>query len=49
MNYLFVDKFDLKDEATSGVEKKKIFNERNFPAGIHMRDDASTTESGIVY
>ena len=52
MNYSsfkeFVDKCELKDEATCKVKKKEIPDELNIPAGIYTRDDAFTTDSGIV-
>ena len=44
----FVDKYELKNEATSNVKIKEILNELNIPAGIYMRDDKFTTTSGIV-
>ena len=51
MNYLsfkeFVEKYGLKNEATSNV-KKEILNELNIPCGIYMRDDKFNTTSGIV-
>ena len=52
MNYLsfkeFVDEYGLKDEASSSVKIKEILDENNFPAGIYMRNDAFTTNIGIV-
>ena len=51
MNYLsfkeFVNKYGLKNEATSNV-KKEILIELNIPCGIYMRDDKFNTTSGIV-
>ena len=52
MNYLsfkqFVDKYGLKNEATSNVEIKEILKLMNTSCGIHMRDDKFNTTSGIV-
>ena len=52
MKYLsfkeFVEKYGLKNEATSNVKIKEILNELNIPCGIYMRDDKFTTDSGIV-
>ena len=52
MNYLsfkeFVEKYSLKNEATSNVKIKEILNELDTPCGIYMRDDKFTTTSGIV-
>ena len=40
MNYLsfkeFVEKYGLKNEATSNVKIKEILNELNFPCGIYI-------------
>ena len=51
-NYLsfkdFVEKYGLKNEATSNVKIKEILNELNIPCGIYMRDDKFNTTSGIV-
>ena len=58
MNYLsfkeFVEKYGLKNEATSNVKIKKILDrlhasgELNIPCGIYMSDDNFNTTSGIV-
>ena len=63
MNYLscqylsfkeFVEKYGLKNEATSNVKIKEIlnmlraFSELDTACGIYMRDDKFTTTSGIV-
>ena len=52
MNYLsfkeFVDKYGLKNEATSNVEIKEILKLMNTSCGIYMRDDKFNTTSGIV-
>ena len=52
MKYLsfkeFVEKYGLKNEATSNVKIKEILNELKIPCGIYMRDDKFTTDSGIV-
>ena len=52
MNYLsfkqFVEKYGLKNEATSNVKIKETLNELKIPCGIYMRDDKFTTTSGIV-
>ena len=63
MNYLscqyfsfkeFVDKYRLKNEATSNVKIKEILNmlrassELDTACGIYMRDDKITTTCGIV-
>ena len=58
MKYLsfkdFVEKYGLKNKATSNVKIKEILNrlrasgELNIPCGIYMRDDKFTTDSGIV-
>ena len=59
-NYLlfkeFVEKYGLKNEATSNVKIKEILNELDVrvasrvasPCEIYMRDDKFTTTSGIV-
>ena len=51
-NYLsfkdFVEKYGIKNEATSNVKIKEILNELNIPCGIYMRDDKFNTTSGIV-
>ena len=52
MNYLsfkeFVNKYGLKNEATSNVEIKEIIKLMNTSCGINMRDDKFITTSGIV-
>ena len=52
MNYLsfkeFVNKYGLKNEATSNVEIKEILKLMNTSCGIYMRDDKLITTSGIV-
>ena len=58
MKYLsfkeFLEKYGLKNEATSNVKIKEILKrlrasgELNIPCGIYMRDDKFTTDSGIV-
>ena len=53
MNYLsfkeFVEKYGLKNEATSNVKIKEIQKLMNITeCGIYMRDDKFTTPSGIV-
>ena len=53
MNYLsfkeFVEKYGLKNEATSNVKIKEILKLMNITeCGIYMRDDKFTTTSGIV-
>ena len=53
MHYLsfkeFVDKYGLKDEATSNVKIKEILGTLKLNStGICMRDDKFTTTSGIV-
>ena len=49
MKYLsfkeFVEKYGLKNEATSNLKIKEILNELDVPAGIYMRDDKFTTTS----
>ena len=50
----FVEKYGLKNEATSNVKMKEILDtlcasgKLTIPAGIYMRDDKFTTDSGIV-
>ena len=44
----FVEKYRLKNEATSNTKVKEILNEMKIPCGIYMRDDNFTTPSGIV-
>lgn len=44
----FVDKYGLKDEATSNVKIKEILVTLKIKCGIYMRDDKFTTKSGIV-
>ena len=53
MKYLsfkeFVEKYGLKNEATSNVKIKEILKLINITeCGIYMRDDKFTTPSGIV-
>ena len=53
MNYLlfkeFVEKYGLKNEATSNVQIKEILDILKLNStGIYMRDDKFTTPSGIV-
>ena len=52
MSYLsfkeFVNKYGLKNEATSNVEIKEILKLMNTSCGIYMRDDKFITTSGIV-
>ena len=53
MNYLsfkdFVEKYGLKNEATSNVKIKEILKLMNITGcGIYMRDDKFNTTSGIV-
>ena len=52
MNYLsfkeFVNKYGLKNEATSNVKIKEILKLMNTSCEIYMRDDKFTTTSGIV-
>ena len=35
----FVEKYGLKNEATSNVKIKEILNELNISAGVYMSDD----------
>ena len=44
----FVDKYGLKDEATSNVKIKEIIDILKINCGIYMRDDKFTTKSEIV-
>ena len=50
----FVDKYGLKDEATSNIKIKVVLDtlcasgKLTIPVGIYMRDDKFTTDSGIV-
>ena len=44
----FVDKYGLKDEATSNTKIKEVLDKLTIPVGIYMRDDKFTTTSGIV-
>ena len=45
----FVEKYGLKNEATSNVKIKEILKLMNITeCGIYMRDDKFTTTSGIV-
>ena len=44
----FVNKYGLKNEATSNVEIKEILKLMNTSRGIYMRDDTFITTSGIV-
>ena len=50
----FVEKYGLKNEATSNVKIEEIldticaYGKLTIPAGIYMRDDKFTTDSGIV-
>ena len=52
MNYLsfkeFVNKYGIKNEATSNVEIKEILKLMNTSCGIYMRDDKFNTTSGIA-
>ena len=52
MNYLsfkeFVNKYGLKNEATSNVKIKEILKLMNTSCRIYMRDDKFITTSGIV-
>ena len=52
MNYFsfkeFVDKYNLKDEATSNIKIKEVLGRIKILVGIYMRDDQFTTTSGIV-
>ena len=52
MNYLsfkeFVNKYGLKNEATSNVEIKEILKLKNTSCRIYMRDDKFITTSAIV-
>ena len=44
----FVDKYGLKDEATSNLKIKEVLDKLTIPVGIYMRDDKFTTTAGIV-
>ena len=45
----FVEKYGLKNEATSNVKIKEILDMLNLNStGIYMKDDKFTTPSGIV-
>ena len=44
----FVDKYGLKDEATSNIKRKEVLDKLTIPVGIYMRDDKFTTTAGIV-
>ena len=44
----FVEKYGLKNEATSNIKIKEVLNKLTTSAGIYMRDDKFTTTSGIV-
>ena len=44
----FVDKYGLKDEATSNIKIKEVLDKLTIPVGIYMRDDKFTTTSGVV-
>ena len=45
----FVEKYGLKNEATSNIKIKEILKLMNITeCGIYMRDDKFTTPSGIV-
>ena len=52
MNYLsfqeFVDKYNLKNEATSNIKIKEVLKQFKIPTDVYMRDDQFTTKSGIV-
>ena len=43
-----VDKYGLKNEATSTVKIQQILNELHLPTKVYMRDDTFSTYSGIV-
>ena len=43
-----VEKYGLKNEATSNVKIKEIPNELDIPAGVYMRDDKFSIKLGIV-
>ena len=44
----FVDKYGLKNEATSDIKIQEIPNEIIIPCGLYLRDDKFTTPSGLV-
>ena len=44
----FVNKYGIKNEATSNVEIEEILKLMNTSCGIYMRDDKFITTSGIV-
>ena len=50
----FVDKYGLKDEATSNIKIKEVLDtlctssKLTIPVGIYMTDDKFTTTAGIV-
>ena len=44
----FVDKYGLKNEATSNIKIQQILNELHLPTKVYMRDDTFSTDSGIV-
>ena len=54
MNYFsfkeFVDKYKLKDQATSNVKIKEVLDQFKIPRpiNVYMRDDKIKTTSGIV-
>ena len=52
MNYLsfkeFVNKYKLKNEATSNLKIEQILSELKISAKVYMRDDKFTTKIGIV-
>ena len=52
MNYLsfkdIVDKYKLKNQATSNIKIKEVLKQFKIPANVYMRDDQFTTNSGIV-
>ena len=47
MNYLsfkeFVDKYNLKNEATSNIKIKEVLKQFKIPTDVYMRDDQFTT------
>ena len=47
MNYLsfkeFVDKYNLKNEATSNIKIKEVLEHFKIPTDVYMRDDQFTT------
>lgn len=52
MNYLsfkeFVDKYALKNAATTNIKIQQILNQLHLPTKVYMRDDTFSTDSGIV-